>query len=66
MQHITGISREQMRISSLEDAIAPNNQVRFIDAFVDSIDLSKLRFAVKALKTESPLVIIYLNFAITP
>jgi hypothetical protein len=33
MQHITGISRHQMRISSLEDVISTDNQVRFIDAF---------------------------------
>lgn len=52
MQHITGISRHQMRISSLEDAISPDNQVRFIDAFVGHIDLCKLGFAVKTLKTE--------------
>lgn len=52
MQHITGISRHQMRISSLEDAIAPDNQVRFIDAFVTLVDLSKLGFAVQTLKKE--------------
>ena len=52
MQHITGISRQQMRFSSLEDTISPDNQVRFIDAFVEYIDLSKLDFAVKTLKTE--------------
>ena len=37
MQHITGISRHQMRISSLEDATTPDNLVRFIDAFVGSV-----------------------------
>jgi transposase len=52
MQHITGISRHQMRFSILEDTIAPDNQVRFIDAFVEYIDISKLDFAVKTLKTE--------------
>lgn len=35
MQHITGISRHHIRVSSLEDAIRPDNQVRFIDAFVE-------------------------------
>jgi hypothetical protein len=39
MQHIIGISRQQVRFSSLEDTISPDNQVRFIDAFVESIDL---------------------------
>ena len=52
MQHITGISRHQMRISSLEDAIAPDNQVRFIDAFVTFVDLVKLGFAVQTIKSE--------------
>jgi transposase len=52
MQDITGISRQQLRFSSLEDTISPDNQVRFIDAFVEYIDLFKLDFAVKALKTE--------------
>jgi transposase len=52
MQHITGISRQQLRFSSLEDTISLDNQVRFIDAFVESIALSKLGFAVKTLKTE--------------
>lgn len=52
MQHIPGISRHQMRISSLEDAISSDNQVRFIDAFVESLELSKLGFAVRTLKGE--------------
>ena len=52
MQHIQGISRYQMRISSLEDAISPDNQVRFIDAFVSFVDLSKLGFEGKTLKKE--------------
>ena len=52
MQHIIGISRYQMRISSLEDAIAPDNQVRFIDAFVTFVDLAKLGFAVQTVKGE--------------
>ena len=52
MQHITGISRHQLRISSLEDAISPDNQVRFIDAFVSFVDLSKLGFSVQTLQKE--------------
>ena len=52
MQHILGISRHQMRISSLEDAITPDNQVRFIDAFVGILDLAKLGFTVQTLKSE--------------
>ena len=52
MQHITGISRQQMRFSSLEDTKSRNNQVRLIDAFVELIDISKLDFAIKTLNTE--------------
>jgi transposase len=41
-----------MRISSLEDAISQDNQVRFIDAFVSFVDLPKLGFELKTLKKE--------------
>lgn len=52
MQHIQGISRQQMRFSSLEDAISADNEVRFIDAFVTFLDLEKLGFAVTSIKSE--------------
>lgn len=52
MQHISGTSRHQMRISSLEDAIAADNQIRFVDAFVSFVDLFKLGFSVQTLKSE--------------
>ena len=52
MQHIQGISRNQLQVSSLEDTIAADNPVRFIDAFVGSIDLEKLGFSPRILKTE--------------
>ena len=38
MKDITGIARNQMVFSSLEDTILPDNPVRFIDAFVNNID----------------------------
>ena len=38
MQHSTGIVRNLMVFSSLEDTILRDNPVRFIDAFVNSID----------------------------
>ena len=41
-----------MRFSSLEDTIRPDNQVRFIDAFVELSDISKVNLAIKTLKTE--------------
>jgi transposase len=52
MQHIQGISRNQLQVSSLEDTISADNPVRFIDAFVGSIDLEKLGFTPRVLKTE--------------
>ena len=58
MQHITGISRHQMRISSLEDAISADNQVRFIDAFVNFVDFMKLGFTVQSSPKKRGLLIL--------
>jgi hypothetical protein len=44
MQHIQGISRNQLQMVSLEDKIAPDNALRFIDAFVSVIDLKIFDF----------------------
>ena len=52
MQHIKGISRHQLQVSSLEDTISQDNPIRFIDAFVNLIDLEKLGFTPRVLKTE--------------
>ena len=52
MQHIQGIARNQLQVSSLEDTINQDNPVRFIDAFVNSIDLGKIGFTPRVLKTE--------------
>lgn len=52
MQHISGISREQISFTSLEGFINVENPVRFIDAFVQALDLKKLGFAVQTLKKE--------------
>jgi hypothetical protein len=51
MQHITGIPRNQMFFSSLEDTILPENPVRFIDAFVEALSLKTLGFSVQTIKT---------------
>jgi hypothetical protein len=45
MQHIIGISRQQISFSSLEDTIAPDNQVRFNDAFINRIQNSQRRLS---------------------
>jgi transposase len=52
MQHITGISRQQLQISSLEDKIASDNPIRFIEAFVEHISLEALGFTVQTIKSE--------------
>ena len=39
MQHIQGISRHQLQMSSLEDKITADNPVRFIEAFDNHIQL---------------------------
>ena len=52
MQHITGIPRNQMCFSSLEDTISSENPIRFIDAFVAALSLEALGFSVQTIKTE--------------
>ncbi|MBM6497921.1 transposase, partial [Flavobacterium macrobrachii] len=41
-----------LQVSSLEDSISQDNPVRFIDAFVNLIDLEKIGFTPRVLKTE--------------
>ena len=52
MNHILGKNRQQINFASLEDFISPENPVRFVDAFVDKLDLGKLNFKVMVMKTE--------------
>ncbi|SHG94841.1 hypothetical protein SAMN05444372_1125 [Flavobacterium micromati] len=52
MQHISGISRQQLQISSLQDKIASDNPIRFIEAFVEHISLEALGFAIQTIKSE--------------
>jgi transposase len=44
--------RNQIRFSSFEEQISIDNPVRFIDAFVDKLDLTKLDFISQTVKTE--------------
>ena len=50
MQPITGIARNQMVFTSVEEGISKDNPVRFIDAFVENIDLKTLGFELRTLK----------------
>ena len=52
MQHIIGIARNQMVFTSLEDSISEDNSARFIDVFVENIDLKAVGFEIQILKTE--------------
>ena len=47
MAHITGHDRSQTLLlpESLDDYVGPDNPVRFIDAFVDGLDLAAAGFA---------------------
>ena len=42
MSIINGLDRHQLIFSSLEATIATDNDVRFIDAFIDKLDLQQL------------------------
>ncbi len=52
MPEIYGTDRHQITFSSLEDRIAPDNIVRFIDAFVEQIDLAKIGVVLSTTKVE--------------
>jgi transposase len=52
MDFIKGNNRDQMTFSNLEMQIEQDNPVRFVDAFVEHLDLSQLGFVVNQLKTE--------------
>ena len=47
MTHITGHDRSQTLLlpESLDDYVGPENPVRFIEAFVDGLDLAAVGFA---------------------
>lgn len=52
MQHITGTDRQQLSFQSLEQQVSQDNPVRVMDAFVEKLDLKKLGFVFKELKSE--------------
>ena len=52
MKYQQGIPREQLQMLSFDSMISPENPVRFIDSFVDLLDLSKLNFQVQMQKAE--------------
>jgi transposase len=52
MPIITSKNRSQIEFTSLEDCIEKENTVRFIDAFVEKLELEKLSFVNKVVKVE--------------
>jgi transposase len=56
MKFIEGTPREQLELfaTSLEDAIAKDNPVRFIDTYVDQLNLSALGFSISENSTGRP------------
>jgi transposase len=52
MQHISLKNRHQIEFKSLEDSIDQGNIIRFVDAFVDKLELAKLGFTINTLKKE--------------
>ncbi|HUH75049.1 MAG TPA: transposase, partial [Chitinophagales bacterium] len=52
MAYILAEDRDQMRFGTLSDGIGASHPVRFIDAFVDKIDLVQLGFKLKTIKEE--------------
>ena len=52
MQHIPFKNRHQIEFTSLDDLIDSNNTVRFVDAFVDKLELQQLGFTLNSIKNE--------------
>jgi transposase len=52
MAYIDPSDRFQLQMQSLEECIEKDNPVRFVDAFVDQLELPKLGFIVSDIKTE--------------
>ena len=52
MNFIKANNRDQLVFSTLEMQIEQDNPVRFVDAFMEHLDISQLGFVVSALKTE--------------
>ena len=50
MGHISGEDRSQLLLlpDAVDDYVGPDNPVRFIDVFVDSLDLEEAGFGVVA------------------
>lgn len=52
MNQIIPADRNQITFGSLEEAISADDPVRFLDAFVEKLDLLKLGFQMKQIQVE--------------
>lgn len=52
MNYIQPANRNQMSFGSLEESVESDNAVRFIEAFVDQLDLTQLKYKEQTLKSE--------------
>ena len=52
MAYLTSKDRFQMQMRSMDEFIGKDNPVRFIDAFVEHLQLDKLGFVLTEAKTE--------------
>jgi len=52
MEHISDTNLHQIEFSCLEALIEKDNSVRFIDAFVDKLDLKQMYFVAKEVQQQ--------------
>src|SRR5208337_4484841 len=47
MNHVIGLAREQITLfpKAIEDYISSENPVRFLDAFIEQLDMTKMNFS---------------------
>ena len=62
MGFIEGNDRDQVTFFTLELQIEENNPVRFVDAFVEHLDLTQLGFLINTIKTEGRLAFHFFNY----
>jgi hypothetical protein len=52
MSYVGAQDRFQIQMRSMEEFIEKENAVRFVDAFVEQLELDKLGFDIATMKTE--------------
>ena len=62
MEFINGKNYDQVTFFTLESQIEKNNPVRFVDAFVEHLDLTQLGFLINTIKTEGRTAFHFFNY----